>query len=325
MKGSTRKTTRTTLSPTDMVEALGNMGVEVARVQGDEVYALCPMHEERVGKPDLKPSWSVNKETGLSHCFSCGYSASFVTLVMDVMKVEFKEATSWVKKNGMTLDIVDLLPSRREAPGAIKKPPRLVPEAVLSGFVEPPEKALQSRLVTAESCREYGVLWDREEKGWILPVRWPDGVLMGWQYKASRGRVMLNEPARMRKAGAVFGLDAFRGGRMVVVESPLDAVRLHSEGIKGGVSTFGANISDEQIRIIMEYADMVVLALDNDGPGLKETERLLQRLGRVLPTYAFSYEKVTPLPGKDGKDPGELDRASLYRGLAKAHFSVEYR
>lgn len=317
----TKRKTTPSLSPTDVVDALDNLGIRVEKVQGDEVYALCPMHMERVGKEDSKPSWSVNKETGLSHCFSCGYSASFVTLVMDVMKVDFREATTWVRKNGLTLDIIDLLPSRRERPEAPKKSARLVPELVLQEFVEPPEKALQSRLVTAEACRAYGVLWDRREKGWILPVRWPDGLLMGWQFK--RGSTMLNEPPRMRKAGAVFGLDTFRGGRMIVVESPLDAVRLHSEGIKGGVSTFGANISDEQIRIIMEYAGSVVLALDNDGPGKKETKRLLARLGRVMPTYAFNYDGVEALPGKVGKDPGELVKASLYRGITKAQHSLE--
>lgn len=322
MKGSmTKRTTPPTLSPTDMVQALDNLGIRVEKVQGDEVYALCPMHMERVGKEDSKPSWSVNKETGLSHCFSCGYSASFVTLVMDVLKVEFKDATRWVKKNGMTLDIVDLLPSRREAPEARKKPERIVPESVFTGMVEPPQKALESRLVTAEACLEFGVLWDPDQKGWVLPIRWPDGVLMGYQFK--KGSLVLNEPKQMRKRGALFGLPPFRSGRMILVESPLDAVRLYSEGIKGGVSTFGAHVSEEQERIIMEYASAVVIALDNDGPGLKETERLLQRLGRVLPTYAFSYEKATPLPGKEGKDPGELDRASLYRGVTKARYSVE--
>lgn len=320
----TRKMTTSTLSPTDVVDALDNLGIRVERVQGEEVYALCPMHEERVGKPDSKPSWSVNKETGLSHCFSCGYNASFVTLVMDVLKVEYREATTWVRKNGMTLDIVDMLPSRREAPDRPKKAPRLVPEMVLQEFVEPPEKALQSRLVTKDACRAYGVLWDRADKGWILPVRWPDGVLMGWQFK--NARVMLNEPPRMRKAGAIFGLDAFqerRARRMIVVESPLDAVRFYSEGISGAVSTFGANVSDEQIRIIMEYGESVLLALDNDKPGLRETERLLKRLGRVMPTYAFNYDGVEALPGKEGKDPGELVKASLYRGVTKARHSLE--
>lgn len=322
MRGSmTTKKTRATFSPTDMEQALDNLGIRVEKVQGDEVYALCPMHMERVGKEDSKPSWSVNKETGLSHCFSCGYSASFVTLVMDVLKVEFKDATRWVKKNGMTLDIVDLLPSRREAPEARRKPERIVPESVFTGMVDPPQKALESRLVTLEACQEFGVMWHPDDRGWILPIRWPSGVLMGYQFK--KGDLVLNEPKQMRKRGALFGMPPFYKGRMILVESPLDAVRLYSEGIKGGVASFGAHVSDEQVRIIMEYADSIVLALDDDGPGRKETARLLERLGRIMPTYAFNYDGVTPLPGKKGKDPGELDRVSLYRGVRNAKHSLE--
>ena len=53
-----------------------------------------------------------------------------------------------------------------------------------------------------------------------------------------------------------------------------------------------ASVSDEQIRIIMEYADTVVLALDNDKPGIKETRRLVRRLGRVMSTFVFNYDRV---------------------------------
>jgi hypothetical protein len=303
------------------VAALQALGVEVQREQDDEVYALCPMHMERVGKADTKPSWSVNRLTGLNHCFSCGYSSDFVGLVMDVLKCNTAEAIRWVKRNGMVLGILDTIPGRLDPPGVKKKPERLVPEAVLTGFVPPPEKALQSRYVTAEAAAAYGVLWDEEEDGWIIPIRWPDGLLLGWQFK--KGHVVLNEPKKMRKRGALFGVHVFRHGRMILVESPLDCLRLYSEGIEGGVSSFGAHVSDEQVRIITENATSLYIALDNDAPGRKESRRLAHRLGRQLPTFVFNYEGAEALPGKTGKDPGELTRASLYRGLTQATYSLE--
>lgn len=310
------------LRPTDVVAALEILGVAIQYEQGDEVYGLCPMHELRVGKPDTKPSWSVNKLSGLSHCFSCGYSSSFVGLVMDVLKLGDIEAVRWVRRNGLSLDILDQIPGRRGdlAEGARKRP-RIVPESVFSGYETPPEKALRARLVTAEACEYFGVLFDRSDGAWIIPIRWPDGVLMGYQWK--RGAEVLNEPKRMRKAGALFGVPQLDGRRMVLVESPLDVVRLHAEGIKGGVSSFGAHVSDEQVRIISEYAESIVIALDNDAPGQRESERLLRVLGRRLPVYVFNYDRAEPLPGKEGKDPGELVRASLYRGIATAKHSLE--
>lgn len=322
MRRATTKRQRP-LSPSDTVAALQALGIEVQREQDDEVYALCPMHMERVGKPDTKPSWSVNRQTGLSHCFSCGYSSDFVGLVMDVMKCNTAEAIRWVRRNGMVLGILDTIPGRLDPPGVKKKPERLVPEAVLSQFVPPPEKALQSRLVTAEAAAAYGVLWDEEEEGWILPIRWPDGVLLGWQFK--KGSFVSNEPKKMRKRGCLFGVHAFRRGRMVLVESPLDCLYLWSNGIEGGVSTFGVHVSDEQTRIITEYAESLVIALDNDKPGQKEALRIARRLGRQLPTFIFNYDGAEALPGKAGKDPGELTRPSLYRGITTATYSLEVK
>jgi DNA primase len=144
---------------------------------------------------------------------------------------------------------------------------------------------------------------------------------MGYQYKS--GPVVLNEPKRMRKRGALFGVHAMEGSRMILVESPLDCLRLWSEGVRGAVSSFGAHVSDEQVRIITERAEAVVIALDNDPAGQRESLRLARRLGKQIPAFLFDYSKAEALPGKKGKDPGELTRASLYRGLASARFFLE--
>jgi hypothetical protein len=240
---------------------------------------------------------------------------------MDVLKVNGAEAIQWVKRNGLSLDTLDMMPDQRPVPTVFKKRPRMFPEAVLQNFTEPPLEALESRLVTPAAASYYNVLWDPEEDAWVFPIRWPSGVLVGYQWK--KGSVMLNEPPRMRKDVTLFGIDVVRPGRRIIlVESPIDAVRLYSEGIEGGVSSFGANVSDDQIRLIGEVAATVVIALDNDKPGLKETERLLGLLGMQVPTFAFNYTKIEALPGKAGKDPGELTRASIYRGLSTAFYSL---
>lgn len=322
MNRTTKRTTQASrLSPADVIGALENLGITVEKEQGDEVYALCPMHESRTGRPDTKPSWSVNRDTGMHHCFSCGYSGGFVGLVMDVLGAEIRHAIQWVKKNGLTLDTLDLMPDRMPIPAPAKKRPRLFPESVLQNFTEPPPEALESRLVTEAAARHYNVLWDPEEGAWVFPIRWPDGVLIGYQWK--KGLVMLNHPPRMRKAVTLFGADVIRPGRRIIlVESPIDCVRLHAEGIEGAVSSFGASVSVEQVRFLTESASSVVLALDNDQAGQPETERLLGLIGMRLPTFAFNYNNVEPLPGKAGKDPGELTKASIYKGITNAFYSL---
>ena len=66
------------------VEAtLTALGIE-GTLRGSELSAPCPMHEDRVGRPDANPSWSINIDTGLLNCFSCGYRGSVITLIADV-------------------------------------------------------------------------------------------------------------------------------------------------------------------------------------------------------------------------------------------------
>jgi hypothetical protein len=315
MKKTSKTTTRPS-APSNIEAALAALGVEAVSEKGDEIWALCPMHLERVGKVDRKPSWSVNRMTGLSHCFSCGYSSTFIGLVMDVTKVDSREAFAWVRHNGLTLDAIDNLPGRLDPPQTKKKPAKALPDSLLTGFTEPPEKALEARLLTRQAVERYGLCWD--DGGWVLPIRWPDGPLLGYQWK--KGSQVLNEPKHMRKAVTLFGAYEFEGKRAILVESPLDVVRLYGEGIRGGLSSFGAHVSDVQVDWIERNVQTLILALDNDQAGWAETRRLCARLGhhRRLPVFVFNYVGARALPGKEGKDPGELERASIFRGIATA-------
>jgi DNA primase len=56
----------------DVLATLERLGIE-GKESGDEYVARCPMHAARTGREDSHPSWSINLQTGLFLCFSCGY------------------------------------------------------------------------------------------------------------------------------------------------------------------------------------------------------------------------------------------------------------
>src|SRR5260221_3188429 len=112
------------------------------------------------------------------------------------------------------------------------------------------------RQLEAFAVANYGVRWDPTERGWILPIRRENGELMGYQFKR-RHRVR-NRPTRVKKRETLFGIDKFpEGGRAVLVESPLDVVRLYSEGITGGLAAFGVVVDQLQLDLIYEHAHEV--------------------------------------------------------------------
>jgi DNA primase len=56
------------------------------RKAGKEYNGLCPFHSEKT------PSFTVNEEKGLFHCFGCGESGDVIDFVMKLDSVTFPEA-----------------------------------------------------------------------------------------------------------------------------------------------------------------------------------------------------------------------------------------
>jgi DNA primase len=300
--------------PGDVYRCLEEMGVEIIREVQGEVLGRCPMHFARTGKEDAHPSWSVNVDSGVFNCFSCGYKGPFVLLVQDVLDVDRAEAVAWVRERGGIERVRKMF---REDKGLkVIDTTEQINEASLALFIDPPQWALDDRDLLLESVHLYGVSWDDRNERWILPIRDPDtDVLMGWQEKGKDW--FKNFPYGVPKSNTLFGSRAFGDADFaIVVESPLDALRIHTAGFDGAVSTYGAAVSHKQIQILKGLTDEIVFALDNpwiDKAGKKSMESLAQSLrGSGLRVRFFDYA------GSDAKDPGEMEDDEIAWGIEHA-------
>lgn len=61
---------------------------------GKNLFGLCPFHEERT------PSFSVNEEKQIFHCFSCGRGGNVFSFIMDLENLSFPEAVAKVADFG---------------------------------------------------------------------------------------------------------------------------------------------------------------------------------------------------------------------------------
>jgi len=183
----------------------------------------------------------------------------------------------------------------------------------------PPDWALSARGLTAEACIKHSVKWDAKQQGWITPIRNPqNNKLMGWQEKGQVNRYFRNRPTGVQKSKTLFGLDVWSSGTMIIVESPLDVVKLSSLGIEGGVSTFGASISQDQVDL-MRQADKLIIAFDNpkvDPAGEKASRDMLARTRKEgLECFFFKYDG-------DYKDIGDMPEEQVILGIEGAKHSV---
>lgn len=312
----------------DVESALLRLGIEVDQ-RGDELLGLCPMHLERTGKSDSNPSWSMNSETGVHHCFSCGYKGTLLTLVAEVKdfntqwdRLDFDAAKDWLRSN-IEVNFELLAKQLDEAKEAYIPVQRLLEmsEARLAVFDDiPPQWALDARDLSADACVTHRVKWDTKQNAWITPIRNPENhSLLGWQEKGQSNRYFRNRPAGVEKSRTLFGLDVWKGGSMIVVESPLDVVRLSSLGVPGGVSTYGASISETQ-KQYMRQAEKLIIAFDNaimDSAGLKASQDMLAYGKKTgLECYFFDYGK------SEYKDIGDMPEQEIREGILKAKHSV---
>jgi len=72
-------------SRTDFAALAAERGLALTR-KGRQLYALCPFHREKT------PSWTMNPERRVFHCFGCGVSGDVVGFVMRMDGLSFPDA-----------------------------------------------------------------------------------------------------------------------------------------------------------------------------------------------------------------------------------------
>jgi hypothetical protein len=306
----------------EMENVLGRLNIDPVQTRGDEILALCPGHKELTGKEDRSPSWWINAETGAHICFSCGFKGNIWSLIATVQGLkdangflDYADAKDWLYLSFDNISLGKDEDDQDDEP--VFKEVSNMGESRLALFTYPPEVALKARGFTLQAAEKHQLLWDPKFSNWISVIREPySNKLLGWQEKGFKRRYFKNYPPGVQKSTTLFGLNRYKGGRMIVVESPLDVVRLESVGISGGVSTYGSMISNTQLNMIRD-ADEILFALDNDESGLGSSKTMLEKsieLGFEARFFNYAHTEM--------KDVGGMSRSEILTGLDNAKHSV---
>lgn len=277
----------------DVAVVLDQLQIQIASIGANEIAAHCPFHA------DAHPSFSINVESGLWICYQCTESGNLEMLVEKVGGTS--DAKTYLKK--VRFKKVTQRKSPKKVPPP--EPPEVSPSEILAryeSFGLPPHWAREERKLSDTAVEDYGIKWHR---GWVIPIWAPPyelvaapGGLLGWQFK--RLDYVRNYPRAVKKSQTLFGLWEAEDyePKLALVESPLDVVRLASMGVPS-VASFGAMVSKKQVQLLIEFADRVVLALDADEEGVRQTEKLYRYLNKFVPTTKAVFPAGV-------KDPGEM-------------------
>lgn len=307
------------LVPKDILQALEDLKLPVHKLTYNEAWSYCPGHARLLGRQNNKPDkWSINIETGIHSCFSCGFSGNFITLVQEVKGYDRNAAEQWTRGHG---GVPRLNRSLGVSAPSLQRDEGLRPrhaewnEARLALFVDPPAEARSVRRVSAGSVDHYGIRWsDGEDPFWVLPIRDPyTGKLWGYQEKSENGWVS-NKPYGVQKSDTIFGLDVFDSPFVLVLESPLDCAVAYTAGIHGAVSTFGVHISDVQFELLFDLDVPIIFGLDNDTSGIKTSLKIKDRYLRS--GHRIKFLNYSGIPdkkdiGTDGVTSKHIQQAVL--------------
>ena len=286
---------------------------------GEEIIHSCPLPFGMHKNGDSNPSASLNRETLLFNCFTCG-GGSVIWLVQHCLNVSRDEAIAVLKDEVtdlMLLDVDNFINKLEEMfkehdENEIEIP--VYSDVILSRWRCNCDYLTQ-RGVSEEVQRimrtgvEAGRIEMARSSNGSNPVRvdrvviphFINGKLVGWV--ARKINDVEGVPKYVNSKGFprgawMYNLDEARKWNCVyVVESPMSVLVLKTRGIDNVVATFGAKVDSNQIELLRQFSRVTVY-MDGDSAGRAATARIIEELS--------PYCKLTVIDTPDGEDPATL-------------------
>ncbi|MCL2558354.1 MAG: DNA primase [Treponema sp.] len=356
--------------------------------RGGRYWGRCPFH---AGGNERTPSFTVDPDRKLYHCFGCGKGGGMVGFVMEMEKTDFPEtikslaqrfSVPIVYENGAPGDegeraasqsrkeqLLDLL--RRaagvfshfllERPEGARAREYLASRGIGAGTIArfrlgyaPADrlwlyKFLRSKNYSPEFLRDSGLFstnhpesaffWDRL----MFPIADRQGRAVAFGGRALPGAAQMDgrDPPKYinsrenevyKKSQILFGLDVAlaeirRGATAYVVEGYMDALALHEAGAGRAVAPCGTAFTEEQAKLLRNWAETAVLVFDSDEAGMKAADKsivICRKNGLackvVVPGMEASGAEGSGPDNAIGASPGDASSVAQgdYLGAAKA-------
>jgi len=183
----------------------------------------------------------------------------------------------------------------------------------------------------AAKSSKTGSIYDFFRNRFMFPLIDVRGNVIGFSGRRitndenERKFVHTKETMLFNKSRFLFGMNLAKKtklGRIILVEGNVDVITLRQAGFDNAVASLGTSLTEDQARLISNYAREVVVAYDSDKAGVAAAQRAIDHLERLGVAI-----KVLNVPGN--KDPDEFIRnngaaafAALLNGTGN---HIEYR
>jgi len=309
-------------------DLLAEFGVtRVKPTHKGELIHSCPLPFGQHRNGDRNPSASLNWKKLTFNCLGCGAHGGLLWFIAACRGEETAQSRAWLEKQtglgGTVMELPILLkmlddmakPTATERTPIPRYDPSMLNPWLWNDFhpyltTGLPEFDIAGRGIPEATLRHFQVGYAPEyymgrheptQERLIFPQFWK-GELVGWQARRIDPEdepKYKNSPDFPRER-TIYNYDNGSVGNALVVESPASVLR-HFHHVPYIQATFGAKVTDEQVRFLHRYEN-VVLWFDNDNAGWKAT----QDVGDQLTRYNTVWVVDSPYAADPADMPDEL-------------------
>lgn len=280
-----------------VIDLLESQNIDIHNKSAIELAILCPFHDNR-----NSPSLYINTTTGLWQCFnpSCGSKGNFRQL--------YRSLTGKAYGRDWALDPVNL---QKELDLALipKKEEPLSIDSTAVDFNSDEVSLLQymiDRGFNLETLKYFEIGFSRVRERITIPIRDYQYKLIGiigraihdWQdpkYLYNKG---------LKRGELLFNIqNAKKFDEVIICEGSLDSVKVHQAGYPNVISTLGAKITKDQVKMIRRFFDSIIIFSDADPAGYEMRDAIID---------ACRGKSMYLMEIPDGlKDPGDMTEQQI--------------
>lgn len=275
-------------------DIVSTFGLRNATPSGpDQMLASCPFTENHK-HGDSNPSWRINLNTGLWHCFGCSESGNLIQLAERVLGMSSMEAHNLVYGDLDMEDVENLINGPKGSTQTAARPlTDLERDVQRWASLETPYWG--GRGFTKATVQRWGLGYDPSCNRATVPVRYR-GETVGWSKRRldeHDGPKWRHSPG-FKKSEFLFGFDECQHDACIVVEAPLSVVMLWQQGIPDAVATFGCGMSQHQADIIRGRFKSCAIFYDPDKAGWDGRKQAVELLSPYMDVYVVGQTRDDP-------------------------------
>lgn len=276
MSTTTKKRAVKDLYSADQIKRiLVGCGISVESEVDSDYIIFCPFHNNT-----RSPAGEIDKTKGTFFCFSCQKVADLVEFVMFTSARTYFESVRFIKSKEQAIDLVyEVSKQLIDQPEYVEYDSAMISKLYRQAVASDRAKAyLANRHITEQSIDKFELGYSEKADMVTIPVHSPDGIPVGFVGRSIEGKDFKNTPG-LPKSKVLFNLHRVKSaGRIFVVESSFDAIRLWQCGYPA-VATLGANVSSIQLELLQKYFNNIIVIADNDEAGGNMKKKIIEKLG----------------------------------------------